>query len=262
MSDRMMRQGLLRFSTIVGMAALCQVARADDLGGSETCLAGKLQRAHWLESSKALDEATGRDLRHFPPDRIVDYLHMKLQMRFDDLDDMRFTATQTLRLEPIGTAASAITLDAVGLDITAVTLNNSAVEHYQDDETLTLRFDPPLPLGQPQDVVIEYVCDHPYAGLFFTPSSPQAPHYTAQVHSHGQPETNRHWFVSHDFPNERMTTELIVDVPSGLAVSSNGRLISRRDDGRRAVWHYLQDKPHVSYLVSLIIGQFEIVEIP
>ena len=262
MSDRMMRQGLLRLSTIVGIAALCPAAMADDLGGSEACLAGKLQRAEWVEPSKALDEETGRDLRHFPPDRIVDYLHMKLQMRFDNLDDMRFTATQTLRFEPIGAAASAITLDAVGLDITAVTLDNSAVEHYQDDETLTLRFDPPLPPGQPQEIVIQYVCDHPYAGLFFTPSSPQAPHYTAQVHTHGQPETNRHWFVSHDFPNERMTTELIVDVPSGLGVSANGQLISRRDDGRRAVWHYLQDKPHVSYLVSLIIGQFEIVEIP
>ena len=262
MSDRIMRQGLLRLSTIVGIAALCQAAMADDLGGSEACLAGKLQRADWVEFSKALDEETGRDLRHFPPDRIVDYLHMKLQMRFDDLSDMRFTATETLRFEPIGRPASAITLDAVGLDITAVTLDNSAVEHYQDDETLTLRFDPPLPPGQPQDIVIEYVCDHPYTGLFFTPSSPQAPHYTAQVHSHGQPETNRHWFVSHDFPNERMTTELIVDVPSGLGVSANGQLISRRDDGRRAVWHYLQDKPHVSYLVSLIIGQFEMVEIP
>jgi aminopeptidase N len=98
--------------------------------------------------------------------------------------------------------------------------------------------------------------------MIFTPSSPLAPDYTPEVHTQGQTETNRHWFVCHDHPNERMTTELIVDVPSGLSVSSNGRLVSLSDDGRRAVWHYLQDKPHVSYLVTLVIGTFEIVELP
>ena len=262
MRDCTMKSGRMLLGAMAVMAVLCQTTQADDLGGSEACLAGKLERTQWVASSKALDEATGRDLRHFPPDRIVDYQHMKLQMRFDDLSEMRFTATQTLRLAPIGGATEALTLDAIGLDITSVTLNNSAVEYYQDDETLTLRFDPPLPVGQSQEVVIEYVCDHPYAGLIFTPSSPDAPNYTAEVHTHGQPETNRHWFVSHDFPNERMTTELIVDVPSGLSVSGNGRLVSHNDDGERAVWHYLQDKSHVSYLVSLIIGEFEIVEIP
>ncbi|MCH8344517.1 MAG: HEAT repeat domain-containing protein [Planctomycetes bacterium] len=227
---------------------------------SEACLAGKLQRAAW--SAKAFDEDTGRDLRHFPPDRVVNYLHMTLMMRFDDLDEARFTATETLRFVPIAEAVSAITLNAVGLDITTVKLEGEAIEHYQDDETLTLRFDPPLPPGEPREVVIQYSCIEPYTGMFFTPSSPAAPHYTAEVHTQGESIYNRHWFASHDAPNERMTTELIVDVPSGLAVSSNGRLISTSDDGSRAVWHYLQDKPHVSYLVSLIIGKFDIVEIP
>ncbi len=262
MNDRSDRHVLVILSGLIVVAVLPQPTMADDLGGSEACLAGKLERTQWVASSKAWDEATGRDLRHFPPDRVVDYQHMKLQLRFDDLSDMRFSATQTLRFAPIGNATDAITLDAVGLDISSVTLNSSTVEYYQDDETLTLRFDPSLPVGQSQEIVIEYVCDHPYAGLTFTPSSPDAPDYTAEVHTHGQPETNRHWFVSHDFPNERMTTELIVDVPSGLSVSGNGRLVSHDDDGERAVWHYLQDKSHVSYLVSLVIGEFDIVEIP
>ncbi|MEE8148142.1 MAG: M1 family aminopeptidase, partial [Longimicrobiales bacterium] len=224
------------------------------------CLAGKLEGASW--SSKAIDEATGRDLRHYPPDRPVDYLHMTLEMRFDDLNEKRFEARETLRFVPIGQPASAITLDAVGLSIDEVTLDGRPVEHYGDDESLTIRFDPPLPPGAQHEVVIEYACIEPYTGMFFTPTSDDAPGYAAQVHTQGQTEHNRHWFVCHDFPNERLTTELIVDVPSGLAVSGNGRLVSRSDDGERARWHYLQDKPHVSYLVSLVIGEYEIVEIP
>ncbi|MCZ6542240.1 MAG: hypothetical protein O6768_01095 [Planctomycetota bacterium] len=151
---------------------------------SESCLAGKLQRAAWW--AEAFDEETGRDLRHYPPDRVVDYLHMTLMMRFDDLDEARFTATETLRFVPIAEAVSAITLNAVGLDIATVTLEGEAIEHYQDDETLTLRFDPPLPPGEPREVVIEYSCIEPYTGMFFTPTSPAAPHYTAEVHTQGE----------------------------------------------------------------------------
>jgi aminopeptidase N len=231
-----------------------------DEHGSADCLAGKLEWA--ALRSKAFDEASGRDLRHFPPDRVVDYLHMAIRLRFEDLNQKRFEATETLRLSPVAGPASAITLDAVGLRISAVTLGGEPVEHFQDDETLTLRFDPPLPAGEPREIVIEYTCADPYNGMFFTPSSAEAPSYAAQVHTQGQTESNRHWFVCHDFPNERMTTELVVDVPSGFRVSGNGRLLEARDDGERAVWHYLQDKPHVSYLVALVIGTYDVVQIP
>ena len=228
------------------------------------CRAGKLERLQWSgrPATKAFDDATGKDLRHFPPDRIVDLVHMTLHLRFDNLNDMRFTATETLRFIPIGKPASAMTLNAGDLKIKSVRVGERPTEHYQDDETLTLRFNPPLPVGEEQRVVFEYECDRPYDGMFFTPASAGAPHYTAQVHTQGQPQSNRHWFICHDYPNDRLTTELIVDVPAELAVSSNGKLVSHLITGDRAVWHYLQDKPHVSYLVSLVMGTFKVVTIP
>jgi aminopeptidase N len=237
--------------------ALSSVAGA---GGGEACLAGEVEQAAW--SSEPWVEATGRDLRSYPPDRIVDYLHMTLRMRFDDLEEKRFTATETLRFAPIGRPAESVTLNAVGLQIEAVTLDGEPLEHFYDEERLTLRFDPPLAPRQPREVVIEYECVEPASGMVFTSSSWEFAHYRAEVHTTGQTATNQHWFACHDYPNERLTTELIVDVPGGLAVSSNGRLVSHRDDGRRAVWHWLQDKPHVNYLVVLVIGKFDMVEIP
>ncbi len=229
--------------------------------GSGQCLSGKLER-ETAYLGAAFDEETGRNLRNFPPDRMVDLLHMKLEMRFEDLEQPRFTAVETLRVRPIAKPTTAVTLDAIGLDVSNVRTQDGPVEFFLDDETITLRFDPPLAVDRHHEIVFDYACDRPYAGMYFAPSAPDMPNYTAEVHTQGQTITNRHWFIAHDAPNERMTTELIVDVPAAYSVSSNGRLESQHTNGDRAVWHWMQDKPHVSYLVSLVIGQFDIVEIP
>ncbi len=262
--NRMRNRGFAAIAIVtVGFSSM--VLAGGDGQGNE-CLDGKLERAEGfgriLEQAGPVDAATGRDLRNYPPDRIVDFLHMKLQLKFENLNDQKFTAFETLKFTPIGKDVSSLKLDAVGLKITSVKLGEKPVEFSSDDVHLMLRFDPVLAAGKDQSIVIEYVCDHPLDGMVFTPYSPDAPHYTAEVHTQGESETNRYWFVAHDFPNERMSTELIVDVPAGFSVSSNGKLVSNLTSGDRAVWHYLQEKPHVSYLVSLVIGKFDIVALP
>ena len=216
---------ILLLSTAPAVAATIATSAAIASEGGEQCRRGKLRLAA-DESSKALDAETGRNLRNFPPDRVVDYLHMKLEMRFDDLEAMRFTAVEHLRIAPIWTDAESITLDAVGLDVSSVSVDSRSVEHFADGETITLRFDPPLARGREHEVRFEYACDHPAGGMTFTPASAERPQYTAEVHTQGQTTGNRHWFIAHDRPNERMTTELIVDVPAEYSVSSNGRLVS------------------------------------
>jgi len=80
------------------------------------------------------------------------------------------------------------------------------------------------------------------------------------VHTQGQAESNRYWFASHDYPNERCTSETIVAVPSKYKVLANGKLVSKEDAGDGMTrWHHSLGKPHVSYLVSIVIGEFEVV---
>jgi len=235
-----------------------------DYTGEFRCLHGKLEHADRSErlAGLAWDKETGEDLRHYPPDPRVDYLHMKLDMHFADLNEQRFRATETLRFSPIAQPLETLKLNAVDLIIHDVRRSGESVEYFYDDDHLTIHFDPALPVGEKQELVIEYECVEPWDGMTFTPSSPDAPAYTAEVHTQGQTEFNRHWFVAHDFPNEQLTTELIVNVPKGYQVSGNGRLVSHEIKGDREIWHWLQDKPHVNYLVSLVIGKFDIVELP
>lgn len=249
-------------ATLAWLASSVLAAAAFACGEDNECRDGRLERADLTSADKTIDAATGRDLRHFPPDCFVDFKHMKLEMRFETMDHPGFTAIETLSFSPIAQPLTALVLDAVDVKISAVTMNGRAIEHFHDGERLTLRFDPGLADGDEAAVVFEYACERPWTGMIFTPPSPEAPGYLPEMHTQGEAQTNRHWFIGHDFPNERMTTELIVDVPADQSVSSNGRLVSRSEQGERAVWHYLQDKPHAMYLVSLVIGQFDIVKLP
>src|SRR5213075_3485852 len=83
-----------------------------------------------------------------------------------------------------------------------------------------------LPKGQTAELTINYRVSDPPEGLIWTTESPAYPGRAAQIHSQGESESNRYWFVCHDFPNARSTSELIVTVPRGYQVVSNGRLAS------------------------------------
>lgn len=229
-----------------------------------SCLEGRLER-FWQTSSAAaetVDALTGKDLRNFPPDRLVDYTHMRLDIVIPDMNTRRFEATQRLTLAPISTPVHAITLDAMHLHITGAALEGKGeVPFTSDGETVTYTFDPPLRAGQEAKLVTNYVLEEPIDGLFWLTEAPEWPGRAAQIHTQGQSNTNRHWFPCHDFPNERLTTELVVTVPEGFEVSSNGQLVGRFDKGNATTFHWSMDKPHVNYLVSLIIGKFAIVDV-
>jgi aminopeptidase N len=124
------------------------------------------------------------------------------------------------------------------------------------------------------EVRIDYRVEDPPFGLMWTPETPEWPGRPAQIHTQGQPQTNSFWFPTHDFPNERLTTELIVTAPAGYMVSGNGHLAEHRKairtvdaaDGATKmtpaeVWHWVQDKPHVPYLVTMVVGKFDVVDV-
>src|SRR5207245_4332042 len=67
----------------------------------------------------------------------------------------------------------------------------------------------------------------------------------------------RYGWPCHDFPNQRATTEMVVTAPGKYEVVSNGRLVSVSKNRDLRIWHWLQEIPHVSYLVSLVVGEFD-----
>lgn len=214
------------------------------------------------------------------PHRVADLRHMRLDILIPDMNTPALHATQVLTLTPLGGPLAELPLDAVLMEIESVEAAPGAgtrTGFVHDGRRLTVTFDPPVPEERTITLITRYRVTDPTRGLIWTPESPLFPGRAAQLHTQGQPQTNSYWFPIHDYPNERLTTEIVATVPAGFLVSSNGRLLSRTTEikARREIegipgvaelqpyetFHWLQDKPHVPYLVSLVVGKFDVVDV-
>jgi len=91
-------------------------------------------------------------------------------------------------------------------------------------------------------------------GLTFIQPEGRA-HRPQQIWSQGEDHDNHLWFPTYDFPNDKMTWELVATVPQAYSVVSNGRLVSDRPNAgatHTVTWN--QDKPNSTYLVSLVVA--------
>ena len=206
-------------------------------------------------------------------DRPVDIRHIRLDLNVD-LVNKTVDATAFLRFHTMHPTRH-IPLDAVGFEVSQVALGavNETVRDNpeQDNPRPPLQFrhdgkklDIDLPAEWPADregwLVVSYRVRRPKEGLYFFGPTATEPNVPLTVWSQGESITNRYWFPCLDTPNQKQTTELIVTVPEGFEVLSNGKLIDKKPNENKTVtFHWKQDKPHVSYLVTLVVGKFDIV---
>lgn len=200
-----------------------------------------------------------------PTDRKVNIRHIRLDLKVD-VAAKTVVSQAAIDFKTIR-AAKTLTLDAVGFEVKKVTLSregqpDSQAQFTHDGKKLTVELGNGMPAGQTGKVLVEYVVDKPKSGLhFFAPSkaNPEAP---MQVWSQGQTITNRYWIPCVDEPNQRQTTQVVATVPAGYEAISNGKLLSRKENSDNTVtFDWYQDKPHSSYLITLVVGQFDMVQV-
>lgn len=215
-----------------------------------------------------IDSATGRELAHYPPSRGFDHKHMKLSVTIPDMAEARLTGIEELTLAAIGTPRPEVVLSSIGPEVEEVTLGRTACGFTVEGGKLRITLPEPAGVGQEFTLRIAYAVDFSAnrgEGLVWVKPRAEDPSETQtnpQIYSQGEAESNSRWYPCHDFPNERLTTELVVDVEDGYEVLSNGRLVEKTPGAAgRTVWHWLQDKAHVNYLVCLYVGKCAIVEV-
>lgn len=196
------------------------------------------------------------DEPHFPRDRVVDMKHVKLTVSFD-LKAGTVIGRADLTLEVVGGEPRRVELDCEDTVVNSVELDGRAVEYTLTDKQLIVEFPAVLKAGIPFVVSVDYVAT-PRRGIYFTGPDKGYPDKPVQIWTQGQDTDNHHWFPCIDEPRGRITSEIIVTVPENWSTVSNGRIVRESHDARRKTKtiHWLQDKPHAVYLITLAASDF------
>ena len=87
------------------------------------------------------------------------------------------------------------------------------------------------------------------------------PHRMKTAYTYTQPEGSSHWYPCLDRPSDKATMTIKVTVPSGFNALSNGDIAGIDIGPSKSAFSYRMEYPVASYLVSLAIGNYEILDI-
>jgi aminopeptidase N len=193
----------------------------------------------------------------YMPSRQYDLQHLRLDLSFD-WDQRSVSGIATNILAPLLPGLQTLVFHGEGLDIQRVRVGGVERPFTADPGSQSFKVTLDRPYG-PQDrleVAIDYSAK-PRAGLYFVGPDASYPDKPRQIYSQGEPNLNRHWFPSWDYPNDRTTTEMVATVKSPFMAVSNGKLLEVKDQpGGRRTYHWKMEQPHTTYLVSIVVSEF------
>ena len=191
----------------------------------------------------------------WPRDRVVDIKHIKLQVTLD-FNTRRIIGTATHTLAAILDELTQLEFDAAEMDISAVRVGGETHSFEHSDDKLRIRLERAPHAGDEVEVAIDYSA-RPRRGLYFIGPDAGYPDKPLQAWTQGEDEDSRYWFPCYDYPNDRVTSEVIATVPETFTAVSNGELLSNRHNRgeHTRTFHWRHDVPHSSYLISLAAGE-------
>jgi len=191
--------------------------------------------------------------------RTVDFLHYRVTLTFD-LDRKTFWGENRITLTPLAEGLRRIELDAEEIVIeAAIGENGENLPLHLSDTSVVIALPSPLAYGDTVGITLVYRGENPQQGFFFDEATDDHPQ---MVSTDSWPNEAHHWIPLFDYPNDKVTHELIITVPEGNKVLSNGRMVEVTVDetAGTTTWHWSQDLPHATYLMMLAIGPFAVIE--
>jgi aminopeptidase N len=191
--------------------------------------------------------------------RAYDALHYRIVIRLD-LDQKSFEGETTVSLASLQAALETCILDAEEFTVTRVVSDwGEPLRFEQSAKELTVHFARPLRLGETRSFTCFYTGRDPKVGLRFVDESRNNPRL---VFSDSFPDHVHHWFPCFDYPNDKVTSEIIATVKDGLKVAANGRLLRVDDDPAtgKVTYDWSQDLPLSTYLIFLAAAPYVVVK--
>ena len=188
-----------------------------------------------------------------------DFTNISLDVRFVPKEG-RMIGKETLLFSPIQPEIDSVYLDAPGISVKRILLDQQALNVSYDStkEGLIIRFPKKkLKWGDKHSLYIEYEAS-PRKGLYFIGWNDEKNLSRKQIWTQGQGIDNRHWFPCYDDVDDKVITETKITFDASYTVVSNGILLDSKlnPDGTKT-WHYSMNKPMAPYLVMIAIDKYK-----
>ena len=197
------------------------------------------------------------DEKRIPDAHPMDFTHLKLEVSFEPKEP-KVIGKVTHDFTVLTAEVDTVFLHGKGITISEANLNGDKVDYEKVEGGFVFRFEKMLRSGEKHQLEITYTAQ-PKKGIYFIGWNDPTDRCRKQIWTQGQGVDNRHWIPMYDLPNDKVTTELIVDMDKKYKVLSNGELINQKNqkDGISR-WHYRMENPHATYLIMLGIGDYNI----
>jgi len=188
--------------------------------------------------------------------RDYDLHHARISLHFN-LDERQVVGEVTHSVSILRDGIRSLAFDSVGLKIAAVSVNGKASKFDTTPTQLLVPLDHPAHIGEKLEISIQY-SGKPKKGLYFVLPDENYPGLPKQIWTQGESEDTRYYLPIYDYPNDRLTTEMIVTVPKDWVTVSNGKLssVTEAPDGQK-IWHWSEAVPSSPYLITLVAGEFD-----
>ena len=184
-------------------------------------------------------------------------VHQRIEVRNFDWDSTSFDGRVTTTLVALRPGLDSVILDAGSRLVVARIADGRGATLRSDRHGDTLVVYPARPVAFHDTLRFSIDYHAPVEngrGLTFIQPEGQS-HRPQQIWSQGEDHNNHFWFPTYDFPNDKMTWELVATVPQQYTVVSNGTLVAdRKLPGATHSVTWRQDLPSSTYLVSLIVA--------
>lgn len=197
-------------------------------------------------------EAQEYDSTQIPVERVVDFHTLDLELELQP-KKKRVRGTAAYTFSPLRASVDSMYLHARDLEIESVVMDGVELRFRQDEEGVHVFPHPPVK-GESQ-MTITYEA-FPKKGMYFNGWDGNG---RKQIWTQGQGIKNRHWVPCFDLQHDKVVTSIALEFDKDFEVISNGALAVKEERGRKTYWKYAMNRPQSTYLMALIIGEYDVM---
>ena len=189
-----------------------------------------------------------------------DVQHYTIELTVDVLSN---TITGTTTISALTTAAlTSLNLDLLGLTVDEIVVNGAPATFTRSGQELTITPKTPLALAQPFTVAVAYggnpapIRDPgvPFEAVGWLDYDEQG------IYVFSEPSGSMSWYPVNNHPLDKATYTFRITAPTPYVVAANGLLVDEIDQGEQRTYVWETSDPMASYLATINIAAFAVVE--